>query len=145
MDSPPLKSSDLEAPTAADRTFALVSHLSVLAMPIIPCLGPYICWRIARGQGSLFKRFHSLQATYFHMGVTIAGWLAWPLAMVLPCGLLLVKPLIGLFVVLSPLWAIYAGWRGIRGGWYNYPFAGAAARLELGVPSMLDEDTAPTP
>lgn len=136
FDQPSFTVKDLEAPPSTARTWALIGHLSIFtALPVIaPGL---LYWFLAQQKASLFARFHALQAAVFQLMAVCAGFLLGLLWFVLPCFALLLKPFVMLFVLIAPVWGIYAGWRALRGHWYELPLAGGFARNKLGVPSML--------
>ncbi len=136
FDQPTFTAKDLEAPPSTARTWALIAHLTIFTA--LPVIAPGILyWFLAQQRASLFARFHALQAAVFQGMAVCAGFLLGIVWFVLPCVALLLKPFVWLFVLIAPIWAVYAGWRALKGHWYELPVAGGFVRNKLGVPSML--------
>ncbi|MBI3269403.1 MAG: DUF4870 domain-containing protein [Planctomycetes bacterium] len=138
-----LKPSDLDPPGPADRTQALLVHLSCWLFPPVPFLAPWLVSAVLAKRGSLFVRYHALQSFYFQVLAFCGLAVAAVIGFVLPCVGLLLKPAAWLLFAVSPLWALVAGLMAARGHWYRYPWAGTWASEKLSVPSILLD--APTP
>ncbi len=133
MSDLPFTANDLE-PNASDKTYGMAAHLACW-VPFLP-LGLYY---VVRNKGSLFKRFHSMQAMLWQFMIYFGYVAAWVLALILPCAFLILEPMAWILAALGPFWAIYAAFRAFRGHWYLYPLAGWSAQLKLGVPAVLIE------
>ena len=100
------------APTADDRTWGLLSHLSGLVLAII---GPIIIWQ-TKGKESSYVEYHAKEALNFHITLALAGIVCIPLMFILIGFLLL--PVVGIGGL---VFTIIAGLKANEGVRYRYP------------------------
>jgi uncharacterized Tic20 family protein len=99
-------------PSADDRTWGLLSHLSGLVLAII---GPIIIWQ-TKGKESSYVMYHAKEALNFHITLVLAGIICIPLMFILIGFLLLPVVSIGGLV-----FTIIAGLKANEGVKYRYP------------------------
>jgi len=116
-----------DAPSADDRQWGMIAHLSALAGLILPfgnLIGPLVVW-LMKKDTQPFVADQGKEALNFQITVTAAcilvGIVAVPL-MLIGIGFLLL-PLIGLVGVAGLVLAVIAGIKANEGTAYRYPFA----------------------
>jgi uncharacterized Tic20 family protein len=109
-------------PTADERTWAMIAHLSAFAGFFIPVLGhvggPLIVL-LLKGGGSPFVSFSAKEALNFHITVAIVIILFTVLCVLL-VGLLLL-PLVPVVLLIWFILPFIAALRAREGHWYRYP------------------------
>jgi uncharacterized Tic20 family protein len=109
------------APTAEERQWALVAHLSGLvasALGGFAFLGPLVVWLVKKDQ-SVFVADQAKEALNFQIAVTIALLVSFGIAIVTCVGVILL-PIVGIgSLVFSILAAVEAN----KGVYYRYPFS----------------------
>jgi uncharacterized protein len=105
------------APTADERTWGMIAHLSALVASVVgfPFLGPLIVW-LTKGKESAWVEQHAKEALNFQITATVAIWISAFLMFCLVGFLLL--PLIGLGALIL---TIMAGIKANNGEMYRYP------------------------
>jgi len=108
------------APTADERQWALLAHLSGLvasALGGLAFLGPLIVWLIKKDQ-SAFVADQAKEALNFQIAMTIALLVSFGIAIVTCVGIILV-PIVGIG---SLVFAIIAAIEANKGVAYRYPY-----------------------
>jgi Uncharacterized protein conserved in bacteria len=108
------------APTADERQWALIAHLSGLiasALGGLAFLGPLIVWLIKKDQ-SAFVADQAKEALNFQIAVTIALFVSLGIGLATCVGIILV-PIVGIG---SLVFAIIAAMEANKGVAYRYPY-----------------------
>lgn len=105
------------APTADERTWGMIAHLSALVASVVgfPFLGPLIVW-LTKGKESAWVEQHAKEALNFQITATVAIWIS---AFLMLCiiGFVLV-PVLGLAALVL---TVMAGIKANNGEMYRYP------------------------
>ncbi len=124
-----------------ERTWSMLSHLSVLVWPITGFLpvAPLIVWLVYRDRSPRVG-FHALQALWYQVAWLVLGTVAGFLATIfvfltLGFGLLLVAPLAIVLGLVPFVHGCYAAYRVNGGEDYRYPFV--ADRIDGGARRTL--------
>jgi uncharacterized protein len=116
--TPPLQG----APTADERTWGMIAHLSAFAGFVIPVLGHIggpLLVLLLKGGGSPFVSFSAKEALNFHITVAILIGLFFLLCVLL-VGLLLL-PLVPVVLIIWFILPFIAALRAREGQWFRYP------------------------
>jgi len=108
-------------PTAEERQWALVAHLSGLvasALGGFAFLGPLVVWLVKKDQ-SAFVADQAKEALNFQIAVTIALLVSFGIAIVTCVGVILF-PIVGIG---SLLFSILAAVEANKGVYYRYPYS----------------------
>jgi len=108
-------------PTAEERQWALVAHLSglvALALGGFALLGPLVVWLIKKDQ-SPFVADQAKEALNFQIAVTIAFLVSAAIAMATCVGVILL-PIVGIG---SLVFSIIAAVEANKGVYYRYPYS----------------------
>jgi len=105
------------APTADERTWGMIAHLSALVASLVgfPFLGPLIVW-LTKGKESAWVEQQAKEALNFQITATVAIWVSGFLMFCL-VGLILL-PLVGLATLVL---TVLAGIKANNGEMYRYP------------------------
>ena len=105
------------APTADERTWGMIAHLSALVASVVgfPFLGPLIVW-LTKGKESAWVEQHAKEALNFQITATVALWVSGFLVFCLVGFLLL--PLVGLAALVL---TVVAGIKANNGEMFRYP------------------------
>jgi uncharacterized Tic20 family protein len=109
------------APTAEERQWALVAHLSGLvasALGGFGFLGPLVVWLVKKDQ-SVFVADQAKEALNFQIAVTIALLVSFGIAIVTCVGAILL-PIVGIG---SLVFSIVAAVEANKGVYYRYPYS----------------------
>lgn len=112
--------------TGDERTFSVLSHLSIFLNTVTGFLGPvaaFIIWLVYRERSGRVA-FHALQSMWYQLAwlaVLTVGWAITGLLMVVLIGFLLV-PAMAVLTVFPLVHSAYAAYRVARDGEYRYPW-----------------------